>query len=329
MIIKEATGTGRTVREAHEKALELLNAGIDEDVQFEVISDYKKKVLGLFGGSDAKVRVYVEAPDPAPKKENKAKKENRDNKNVRRENIKKEQKPASKKEDKAEVKAQEPTKEVKGVPAAEVDPASQAGRAYKYLSEVLVKLGCENFTATICDVEGGSKIVLEGGEALGMIIGRRGETLDALQYLASLVANENGGGYYRVVIDIGNYREKRENTLEGLAKRTAGQVLRTGRSRSLEPMNPYERRVIHTAVQNIEGVTSTSIGDGANRRVVIVPEGKQVRLPQDNRGNRDRRNGRDRGNGGRQNRPAKPAAEATAPAKPKETDGTKLYGKLK
>lgn len=326
MIIKEAIGTGRTISEAQENAREQLSVGIDEEVQFEIISEYKKKVLGLFGGSDARVRAYVEVPDRAVKKEKTAKPDNRNKKNDRRENVKKEQKPAVEKNVKTEVKAdevkvEEPKAEVKGVPASEVDPQSKAGRAYKYLSEVLVKLGCDNFTATICEVEGGSKIVLEGSEALGMIIGRRGETLDALQYLASLVANENGSGYYRVVIDIGNYREKRESTLEGLAKRTAGQVLRTGRSRSLEPMNPYERRIIHTAVQNIEGVTSTSIGDGANRRVVIVPEGKQLRLPQDRRG--------DRRNGGRPNRAVKLVAEATAPAKPKETDGTKLYGKLK
>ncbi len=324
MIIKEAIGTGRTVSEAQENARDQLSVGLDDEVQFEIISDFKKKVLGIFGGSEAKVRAYVEGPDPAPKKEKAPKQDKNFKKNDRRDNVKNASKPAAKKEEPKQVKAEEPKVEVKGVPASEVDPASQAGRAYKYLSDVLVKLGCENVTATICDVEGGSKIVLEGSDALGMIIGRRGETLDALQYLASLVANENGGGYYRVVIDIGNYRERRENTLEGLAKRTAGQVLRTGRSRSLEPMNPYERRIIHTAVQNIEGVTSTSIGDGANRRVVIVPEGKQVRLPDERRGNRDRRNG-----GHRQDRASKPASEVTAPAKPKETDGTKLYGKLK
>ena len=324
MIIKEAIGTGRTVSEAQENARGQLSVGLDDEVQFEIISDYKKKVLGLFGGSEAKVRAYVEGPDPAPKKEKAQKQDNKSKKNDRRDDAKNTNKPAVKKEEKA--KTEESKVEVKGVPASEVDPDSQAGRAYKYLSGVLAKLGCENVSATICDVEGGSKIVLEGSDALGMIIGRRGETLDALQYLASLVANENGGGYYRVVIDIGNYRERRENTLEGLAKRTAGQVLRTGRSRSLEPMNPYERRIIHTAVQNIDGVTSTSIGDGANRRVVIVPEGKQVRLPDERRGNHDRRNG----NGGhRQSRASKPALEVTAPAKPKETDGTKLYGKLK
>ncbi len=324
MIIKEAIGNGSTVDAAREDAIEKLCAGLDEDVQFEIVAFPKKKVLGLFGGSDAKVRAFVEGPDPAPKKEKNPKNDNRNNKkNDRRE------KPQNKKAEKpAAEKAQEtPKEEPVGVPANEVDASSQAGRAYAYLKEVLIKLGCEEIDATICDVEGGSKITLKGSDKLGVIIGRRGETLDALQYLASLVANENGGGYYRIVIDIGNYREKRESTLEALAKRTAGQVLRTGRSRSLEPMNPYERRIIHTAIQNIEGVESTSIGDGSNRRVVIVPEGKPVRLPDDRRGGRG---GRDRRNGGNRNRSAKSAASETPEVqKPKETDGTKLYGKLK
>ena len=323
MIIKEAIGKGITVDAAREDAIAKLNAALDEDVQFEVVAFPKKKVLGLFGGNDAMVKAYVEGPDPAPKKEKAPKNDNRNKKNDRNE------KPAAKKEkaEKPAVEKAEPVKEPVGVPASEVDANSQAGRAYKYLCEVLKKLGCEDIDAVISDVEGGSKITLKGSDKLGVIIGRRGETLDALQYLASLVANENGGGYYRIVIDIGNYREKRESTLEALAKRTAGQVLRTGRSRSLEPMNPYERRIIHTAVQNIEGVESTSIGDGSNRRVVIVPEGKPVRLSDDRRGGRG---GRDRRNGGNRNRSAKPAATNTAVAqKPKETDGTKLYGKLK
>ncbi len=323
MIIKEAIGLGATVDIAREDAIEKLNAGLEEDVQFEVVAFPKKKVLGIFGGSEAKVRVFVEGPDPAPKKERPVKTESR--KNDRKSNQKRADKPAKAEKIEKTAKAEKVEKvETAGVPAGEIDPNSQAGKAYKYLNEVLAKLGCENVNATICEIEGGSKIVLEGSDKLGVIIGRRGETLDALQYLASLVANEHSGGYYRVVIDIGNYRERREATLESLAKRTAGQVLRTGRSRSLEPMNPYERRVIHTAVQNIEGVESTSIGDGSHRRVVIVPEGKSVRLPDDRRGNRDRRNG-----GHRSSRPAKPATSEAVAQKPKETDGTKLYGKLK
>ena len=253
MIIKEATGYGSTVDAAREDAAAKLNAGLDEDVQFEVIAFPKKKVLGLFGGGEAQVRAYVEGPDVPVKKERPQK----DNRNKNKQRNEKNDRKAPVEKQPEQVK-----EEPKGVPANEVDPDSRAGKAYKYLAEVLVKLGCEKVEATICEIEGGSKIVLSGNEKLGVIIGRRGETLDALQYLASLVANENGGGYYRVVIDIGNYREKRESTLEGLAKRTAAQVLRTGRSRSLEPMNPYERRIIHTAIQSIEGVTSGSVGDG-------------------------------------------------------------------
>lgn len=332
MIIKEAIGKGSTVEAAREDAIEKLNAGLDEDVQFEVVAFPKKKVLGLFGGCEAEVRVYVEGPDPIPEKKKNNRNDNRKKNNDRRE--KPVEKKAEKSENKKVVKQEAAVKveeekavEVPGIPASEVDPQSKAGRAYKYLADILARLGCEDFTATISDVEGGSKITLEGGEKLGVVIGRRGETLDALQYLASLVANENGGGYYRVVIDIGNYREKRESTLESLAKRTAGQVLRTGRNRSLEPMNPYERRIIHTAVQNIEGVYSMSVGDGQNRRVVIAPEGKQVR-PYDDR--RNGRGGRDRRGSGRSNQNARPqSSDASTAQKPKETDGTKLYGKLK
>lgn len=329
MIIKETTGVGSTVEAAREDAVAKLGAGLDEDIQFEVLAFPKKKVLGLFGGTEAKVRAYIEGPDAPVIKEKKSKSEGaRNKKNDRRDKpTDRPNKPATKIEDKSEEKdAAAPKAEPVGVPANEVDPSSQAGRAYKYLSDVLSRLGCEEISATVCEIEGGSKIVLEGGERLGVVIGRRGETLDALQYLASLVANENGGGYYRIVIDVGNYREKREATLEALAHRTAGQVLRTGRSRSLEPMNPYERRIIHTTVQSIEGVSSTSIGDGDNRRVVITPEGKQVRLPEDrrSRGGRDRRN-----SGNRSGRQRHSDAETPAVQKPKETDGTKLYGKLK
>ena len=88
------------------------------------------------------------------------------------------------------------------------------------------------------------------GENLGFIIGRRGETLDALQYLTGLVANRADNAYYRVTLDIGNYRDKREQALVALARRLGGQTARTGRRNSLEPMNPYERRVLHSALQN-------------------------------------------------------------------------------
>ena len=311
MIIREQLGIGSTVDEAREKAIELLGAGIEDDVKFDIIALPKKKTLGLFGGSDAKVRAYIEGPDAPIKKDRKER------------GPKAAEKKSAPKKEAAEKKAEEvKPAEVKGVPAADVDPSSQAGRAYAYLAKILEKLGVTDFSAEIAEIEGGAKITISSGNKLGVMIGRRGETLDALQYLASLVANEKGSGYYRIVIDICNYREKRESTLEALARRTAAQVLRTGRNRALEPMNPYERRIIHTAVQEIEGVVSSSVGDGAGRRVVIAVEGKPIR---DN-GGRPQRNGSRRG--GPRRSPADSQTVQNESNKPKETDGTKLYGRL-
>lgn len=322
MILREAIGVGSTVEAAMEDAMNQLNPGLEDNVMTETLSLPKKKMLGIFGGREAKVRAYIEVPDEVKKvqKEKNKKKPNNDKKSVQKSaEINKKQETL-----KAEAK-KTVAKDTVGVPASEIDPASPAGRAYAYLVTILKQFDCSDISAVISEVEGGSKITLEGSDKLGVIIGRRGETLDALQYLASLVANERGGGYYRIVIDIGNYREKREGTLEALAKKTANQVLRTGRSRSLEPMNPYERRVIHTTVQNIEGVSSMSIGDGSSRRVVISPEGKSPRQG----GGRDNRRGGNGSRGGQRNQRSEVKnTEAAENSKPKETDGTKLYGRL-
>lgn len=149
----------------------------------------------------------------------------------------------------------------------EITPAR---RAADYLREILEKMNVSNADIKITEEENGCVLQLSG-EDLGFIIGRRGETLDALQYLAGLVANRVDNSYYRVTLDIGNYREKREQSLGGLARKIAGQAARTGRKTSLEPMNPYERRVIHTVVQEIKGATSWSVGSEPNRHVVIGP----------------------------------------------------------
>jgi spoIIIJ-associated protein len=159
----------------------------------------------------------------------------------------------------------------------------------------MIGLGCENVTVGAAESDGVIYLQLQG-EKLGVVIGRRGETLDALQYLTSLAAN-TGNGYQKVTLNIGNYREKREQTLTSLAKRVSDQVIRTGRSRTLEPMNPYERRIIHTAVQEIEGVVSNSVGEGSGRRVVISPEGGDRRPPRRD----DRRGGGRRGGSRPQN----------------------------
>ncbi len=129
----------------------------------------------------------------------------------------------------------------------------------------------------------------------GTVIGRRGETLDALQYLCSIIANKGDKDYYRITIDCLGYRSKRKDTLEQLAAKVAKSVLRTGRSQPLEPMNPYERRVIHSSISKIEGVSSKSVGEEPYRRIVVSSNNPRNNRRRDNRrdGNRnDRRNDR-------------------------------------
>lgn len=145
-----------------------------------------------------------------------------------------------------------------------------AARAKEYLAGVLAAMGAKDTAITVAEREGGCTLTLEG-EHLGFVIGRHGDTLDALQYLTGLAANRVNNEYYRVTVDIGNYREKREQSLAGLARKSASQAARTGRKISLEPMNPYERRIIHTSVQEIKGATSWSVGKEPNRYVVIGP----------------------------------------------------------
>ena len=122
------------------------------------------------------------------------------------------------------------------------------------------------------DAEGASIAV--NGEGLGLLIGRHGDVLDAVQHLAGLAANHGRSGYYRITVDIENYRAKRAETLRQLARRMAEKTLRYRRSNTLEPMNAYERRIIHTEVQGIEGVTTYSTGSDADRRIVIALEKK-------------------------------------------------------
>ena len=149
-----------------------------------------------------------------------------------------------------------------------VHKVSKVQYAKEFLVDVLGQMGLSHTDIAVDEKTDGVTFTLEG-EGLGVIIGRRGETLDALQYLTGLVANKIDGDYFRVTIDSGHYRQKREKTLQELAVRLANAAVKTGRSSTLEPMNPYERRIIHAAVQTVEGATSNSFGEEPNRRVVI------------------------------------------------------------
>lgn len=314
-MIKEATGFGATIDEAKENAIINLGASDYDDIQFEIISMPKKKIMGLFGGAKAEVKAFIELPDKKPAK----------TKNTKPQEKKEKVKPEKKVEEKQVSAKSEPKKAEKkaadseyGEPVSENEIAkdSPAGKAIDYIKTVLNSLDCKDITIKVANKENASLIIIEG-EDVSILIGRRGETLDSLQYLASLVAN-NGGGHYRISLNIGDYRQKREETLIALANRIAAGVLKTGKNRTLEPMNPYERRIIHTAVQNIEGVTSASFGEGTSRRVVIGIEGSEIK-PMRN----DRRGGRRNGN----HKP-KAAASSSPAREPKKDSDIPLYGKI-
>lgn len=151
---------------------------------------------------------------------------------------------------------------------------SPAEKAVEYLKDVLSCMGLNNIEFEIKE-EGETAEINLKGEDVGFIIGRRGETLDALQYLAGLVANHVDNKYFRITINTGNYREKREVTLEKLGKKLAFKVVKTGKSVNLEPMNPYERRIIHSALQNDRFVVTKSEGEEPYRKVVIVPKDRR------------------------------------------------------
>ncbi|MBR6619813.1 MAG: KH domain-containing protein [Clostridia bacterium] len=307
-MIKEAIGVGKTPEEALENAKTTLNAPFEADVKFEVLEMPKKKTLGIFGKeTPAKVRAYYEAPDPveAPKPVKQAP-----------------AKPAKAAAPKAEA-APAPKKPV-------ANPEAFAGTE-KYIRSILKGLGIDECSISFCEEEEGIAIELDCGENYGVVIGRRGETLDAIQYLVRLYLNKGKENYKRVSINIGNYREKRAETLRELAKRNAAKVLRNGRNVVLDPMNPYERRIIHTAIQEIEGVESHSVGSDSERKVVItLAEGFKPTHP-DSRGGRYNRGGkggynRGRGNGSRSAASSAPAAPARSPRS--DLSNATRYGKI-
>ena len=275
-MIRKQEATGKTVDEARAKACALLGVQAEDlNVSYEVLEmPQKTGFLGL-KTTPAKVRVSVEEPD-APAAPAAA--------------------PAPAAEAAPEVPAapvEEPAAPVEA-PAAEVEqPAAEQAApdaaaaadeetevpivieenakvkaAVEYLQEVIAKMGVENVTFSAVQ-KGEATIIRLDGEHLGALIGRRGETMESLSYLASLVANRLEGDYIKLGLDVAGYRDKRESDLTALAQRIGAKVRKTGRSFAMEPMNPYERRIIHSAISKMEGVRSESKGEGRDRRVVI------------------------------------------------------------
>ena len=368
-MIRTQEATGKTVDEARAKACALLGVQAEDlNVSYEVLEmPQKTGFLGL-KLTPAKVLVKVEEPDApaaAPVKEPAAPAV---------------EETAAPAEEKAEEKAEEPAPEAEESPAEEPAPeaaapveAAEEGEepevpinieennkvkaAVEYLREVIGLMGVQDVTFSAVQ-KGEATIIRLDGEKLGALIGRRGETMESLSYLASLVANRLEGDYIKLGLDVAGYRGKRESDLTALAQRIGAKVRKTGRSFAMEPMNPYERRIIHSAIGKMEGVRSESKGEGRDRRVVIYStdpnaqtentygerhprggRGGNGRRPNGNRGggyrggDRNERGGRN-GSGYRGNRPSRgprPSsvpertyaprdAENAAPVAPKRTE---------
>ena len=299
--MKQYEFSARTQDEAVEMGLQELGVSI-ADVDIQVIEEGSKGLFGLFGSRPVKVRLTLKDAEEDPladlledkkpakqQAEPEKKPEKKAEKKVEKKPVEKkaeEKKPAPEKK-KVEKKEQEekPAKQEKPAVKAEIRPMekpevtmiaaeeltddSPAGTAHGFLEELTKLMGVDVTIDMGTDAEGNVYGYING-DTLGILIGRRGETLDAVQYLTSLKVNRGREGYTRVTLDTENYRAKREDTLIRLANRMANRALRTGRKVSLEPMNPYERRIIHYALQQTEGVTTHSEGEEPNRHVVIT-----------------------------------------------------------
>ena len=253
---------GKNVEDAIAKGLAQLGVA-REEAQIKVLDEGSRGMFGLFAKM-ARVEISVaemeapveetaevvveEAPVSAP-----------------------ERKPSRRNEKKSE-KTEKVVEKLDPVDPSTLSESSR--RAFAFLMETAHLMGVNEPGIAFAEDDHGLKVRVEG-DHVGTLIGHRGETLDALQLLTGLVVNhhqgENDAGYCRVTLDIGSYRAKREETLKSLALRLASKAKRTGRSVTLEPMNSYERRIIHSALHDYEGVTTYSEGDDPYRYVVIAP----------------------------------------------------------
>ena len=304
-MIRTQEATGKTVDEARINACALLGVEKDDiNVSYEVLEmPQKTGFLGL-KLTPAKVRVSVELPDepvaaPAPVVEEKA---------APAEPVVEEAAPEAPAAEAPVAPAEEAAPaEEQAAPAAEgeevevpirIEENAKVQAAVDYLKDVIEKMGVQDVSFSAVQ-KGEATIIRLNGEKMGALIGRRGETMESLSYLASLVANRLEGDYIKLGLDVAGYRDKRESDLTALAQRIGTKVRRTGRSFAMEPMNPYERRIIHSAIGKMEGVRSESKGEGRDRRVVIYSTDPNAVAESANARPRGPRGGRDRNSNGR------------------------------
>ena len=301
--MRSVESSAKTIEEAITLGLEELGASL-ADVKIDIVDEGSKGFLGILGSKPAVVRLTVneeteteenvlssfsleesaKEPEKKPARKPKAKSEKpkaeKSEKAETEEAPKAEEKPARQPKAPKAPKAEKPKAEKEEKPATTedaqdlavtnaCDPESAEGKAQAFLLDVTRLMGVEVTVNARRDEEGNVRVDMFG-DTLGILIGRRGETLDALQYLTSLFVNRGQEGYTRVTLDTENYRAKREEALRRLANRMANRAIKTGRKVVMEPMNPYERRILHSALQQNEAVTTHSEGEEPNRHVVIT-----------------------------------------------------------
>ena len=277
-MIKEIIATGKDIIEAKENARAALGASPLDDVNFEIIHSGSKGIFGIIGVKPAQVRAYIEIPDSEekqkrrhdrPKKERRPEDKPQQQKKKPQEKKHEDRRPEEKKAPEAHKAAAVPELELK-LELREV--AEGEDMSFDFVKTVIADIGL-SAEATLYSCEDGTRRITIAGDDASVLIGHHGDTLDALQYLANLAsARKNVHGERdksRVTIDIEGYRAKREETLRALARRMAAKALRNKRSVMLEPMSAYERRIIHSEIQGIEGVSTNSVGSDNNRKIVI------------------------------------------------------------
>lgn len=297
--MRSVESSAKTMEEAVTQGLEKLGVSF-ADVKIDILDEGSKGFLGILGGKPVVVRLTVredaeggedvlssvaleeavKVPEQKPVRKRASKpKAEKPEKPAAQEKTEQPKAPRAEKPAKP-AKAEKPAAERKqasekpAAPAPEtVQPPADAqapeGRAFTFLTDVTRLMGVEVTINARRDEEGNVRVDMFG-DTLGILIGRRGETLDALQYLTSLYVNKGSEDYIRVTLDTENYRAKREEALRRLANRMANRAVKTGRKVVMEPMNPYERRILHSALQQNDAVTTHSEGEEPNRHVVIT-----------------------------------------------------------
>ena len=282
---KEIEVSAKTKEEAIALAVEQLGAPSASALFITVVTEGRKGFLG-FGAVDYTIKAVYQIPDaPAEKPERRERRDRnrRGGRNDRRE--KRTETPAQETQtESAEHNPGElPTRQSKKSRPVRtyenIDPATATESermAYNFIVELVENMGLEGVTIAMHQGDNDDMVITVDGEAAGVLIGHHGDTLDALQYLANLAANKKEEGekreFARITVDVEAYRAKREDALRALARKKANQVLKYKKSIMLEPMNPYERRIIHSEIQHMDGVTTNSIGVENNRRIVIFLE---------------------------------------------------------